>query len=76
MDDNFLSSIMSNLSVRLPGRITACRAKAPDHNKPPSTPATVEAQGRAGLEYRIHGAEIDPGIHNNYRVCLIWNVIT
>lgn len=73
---------MSNLSVHLPGGITACGVNAPDHNKPPSTPTTAEweeARGeevrgrRAGvgiLEHR-NAAEIDPSIHNNYRVPLI-----
>lgn len=86
MDDGFLSlppSNMSNLSVHLPGGITACGAKAPDHNKPPSTPTTVGGGAGEGGEVRWrrragvgiwehrNAAEIDPSIHNNYRVPLI-----
>lgn len=43
---------MSNLSVHLPGGITACGVKAPDHNKPPSTPTTVEWEEARGEEVR------------------------
>lgn len=41
---------MSNLSVHLPGGITACGVKAPDHNKPPYTPTTVERKEARGEE--------------------------